>query len=692
MDNLYKNLPPQLDTALNHYYTAPQPDPAFANQLEAQLRQRHKNPISRRITLMDSLRTRPALAILTALLALLTLTGVVYALGRLSGFIPGFGFTTGSNEVLVLAEPVESSHDGITLRLENAVSDEARFWVTLTAQGLSEEVFTSQAFLVLPDGKEIQFQEGANNSPSEGVMQLSYIFPALPAKTNALTLRIEDLAGEPFNLAVQLRPVEPGEIIPAQPNDATPLQSENDNGLHLVLENIAPASDKTVLHISLHFDQPNTWVNGMWSIALNDVEGRVYPLEDITPDTMDIGKTRIYQTIPFTGAEQLVISLHSFPPGENTLPMFQDFSADKTGFTFDPGANPQEGQTWKLDETITLGNFTLHAIAARMTDPSSLVFEFEPDERVTGAMLYTPHPLLRGATGGVPVQEGNFAVGMTFESVPTQPFIVYVTLVYYTTSGPWELYWQPPAAPPSSEMLSPTHTTAPSQSPAPTSTQVPSDPLLTEVLALAQKFDAPFQQGPGWVHIIRESNTTQRAGQTFPPPYIQTEIWYEIDKEGYIQRSVYQDFDANGTLLQQSASIGSYSINFTTGDSGSYPAEPQHVSLDLLSSLLSQVDRSITYVQHEKTQCENGEECLLITIQDALAEPALNPGEEKAFIGSGLRVWINLATGLQVIEQYFWQLEDGSESINSTSQVLLVEKQETAPPQILDVLARVIVP
>ncbi len=691
MDNLYPNLPPQLDSALNNYYVAPRPDPAFADQLETQLRQRYKKPNYGRNTLMQTLRSRPALAILAAILALITLSGVVYALGLLSGFIPGFGFTSGSGEVFVLTEPVESSRNGITLHLENAVSDETRFWATLTAQGLSEEILSSQAFVELPDGKELQFQEGANSSLAEDTMQFSYIFPALPAGTRTLTLRIENLAGETFSLAVKLRPVKPGEIIQAQSADAAPPQSESNNGLRLVLDNVAPASDKTVLQLSLHFDQPNTWVNGMWSIALSDEDGHFYPLEDITPETMDIGETRIYQTIPFTGTEQLTFRLNSFPPGENTLPMFQDFSADKIGFTFDPGADPQVGQTWELDETITLGNFVLHAVAARMTDPSSLVFEFDPDETVTGVMLYTPNPLLRGATGGVPMQAENFTTGMTFESIPTQPFDVYVTLVYYKTSGPWELHWQPPAAPPP-PALSPTHTTAPTHAPAPTGTQASSDPLLIEVLALAQKFDAPFQQGPGWVHIIRASNTTQRAGQTFPPPYIQTEIWYEIDEEGYIRRSVYQDFDANGTLLQQSASIGSYSINFTTGDSGLYPAEPQHVSLDLLSPVLSRADPSETHIEHEQTRCENGEECLLITIQDTLAKPALNPGEEKAFIGSGWRVWINLATGLQVTEQYFWLLEDGSESISSTREVLLVEKQETAPQQILDILASVIVP
>jgi len=42
---------------------------------------------------MQTLRARPIFALIVVLIALSLLTGVVYALGRLTGFIPGFGFT-----------------------------------------------------------------------------------------------------------------------------------------------------------------------------------------------------------------------------------------------------------------------------------------------------------------------------------------------------------------------------------------------------------------------------------------------------------------------------------------------------------------------------------------------------------------------------------------------------------------------
>ena len=71
-----------------------------------------------RRSLAQALRARPVLLIVVLLLSLALLSGAVYAIGRLAGFVPGFGFATG--EVYVLDEPVELVQNGITLRLEGA--------------------------------------------------------------------------------------------------------------------------------------------------------------------------------------------------------------------------------------------------------------------------------------------------------------------------------------------------------------------------------------------------------------------------------------------------------------------------------------------------------------------------------------------------------------------------------------------
>jgi hypothetical protein len=711
MDEMNLTLPPELETALTGFYSAPEPDSAFAVRLESQLRQhqtqmmftRQKSNFSfsnSKRSLMQTLRARPVLAFLAAILALIMLTGMAYAVGRLTGFIPGFGFTSNTGTVFILAEPVESSQAGITLRIDNAVSDDTRFWAALTVKGSTGRESKLQVFVLLPDGKKVQMTVGGMTSSPNGESQISYNFPALPSGTQSMTILIENLDGQNFALALRLRPVKPGEIIPIHPTENAQPQSSSQNGVSLVLDNVALASDKTILQVSLKSDRPNTWVVGRWNIRLSDQAGLAYPVLDITPATIDMGKTRIFQTSPFTGTEQLTLSLVVFPD-PNVLPMFDDFSAEGLGFTFDPGNNPEVGQTWELNEIIKVGQFTIHVVRAKLTAEPGLAFEFAPSENITGAMLYTTDPLLRGSTGGVPVQEGNFTAGMTFEKIPTQPFKVVISRVNYTVTGPWQFQWQPPAAPtPAVPPITPTPSAT--QAPFATSTLASSDPVVLEVQQLAQKFDALFQQGPGWVHVVNETITENRqAGQTFPPPYIKSEQWNEIDTDGYILRSVWLDKDVTGKVIQQVASIANYSINFTSGDAGFNGNSKYRISFDMLTQDLNQAAQYKTLVSSENIKCEvvpvpvrgeDGSACLLVTLLDSFAQSVQNPGEAQSFSGAGRRTWINLQTGQQVRTQSFWRLQDGNERVNYTHQTVLVEKVNAPPQEILDILSRVVVP
>ena len=139
MDEMNPTLPPELESSLDDFYATPEPDPAFASRLDQSLRRRFGEFSSPkhapRKTFMQSLRARPALALLIVLLAIALLSGVAYAISRLTGFIPGFGFTSGAGDVYVLQGPASVSVDGVTLQVEKAVDDGSRFWVELIRSG-----------------------------------------------------------------------------------------------------------------------------------------------------------------------------------------------------------------------------------------------------------------------------------------------------------------------------------------------------------------------------------------------------------------------------------------------------------------------------------------------------------------------------------------------------------------------------
>ena len=685
MDEMNWTLPPDLEKAIKKYYAAPEPSLAFASQLELELRHydanvSHSSQQNQRF-LIRSLRTRPALAILLVMLALLLLSGVAYAIGRLSGFIPGFGFTSG--DAYVLNGPVEVIQSDILIRVEHAVNDDAGLWVELNVQGLQNGSDYAQAYIVSENGDKIQSQRGGGINPEAGVWHMSYLFPPLQNPGSPVQLILENLGAQTVHLTFTLRPAQADEVLPVFSENTLPMQGEMRDHMAFALDNVAMSTDRTVLQVSLHFDQPGIWLAAQWGVTMTDDEGHIYPLTDITPETMDIGVTRIYQTVPLQGNERLKLDLVSFPTA-SALPMLMDFSTNPATFLFDPGADPQVGQTWPLDETLQVGQFTLHIVGARMTSPTELLFEFEPTQNVTGVMLYST--LASGASGGVPIQSGNFIAGMTLAKAPVAPFEIQVRGVYYTATGPWQVEWQAPVA---SVLNFPTMTPAPSPTPLIIPTLVSQDPILLEVHALAQKFDYTIVQGPAWIHVVYGTTTENRLpGQTYPPPYYQQEQWYEIDADGWVTHSLTTDRDADGNILQQSASIGTKGINFTTGDVFENP--PYLLSFDFLTRDLDSALSREQPVLREEISCDDGSRCLLITIREQYNPPIQNPDQPIAFYGGGLRVWINVETGQQVKHESYSQMEDGTEQIRYTQRALLVEKVSAPPGEVLKILDRIL--
>ena len=105
---------------------------------------------------------------------------------------------------------------------------------------------------------------------------------------------------------------------------------------------------------------------GRWQAQLTGPDGSLYPLLDISPGTLD-DTTRIYQTVPFTGREQLTLTLKMFPQGED-LPFFVDYSAEQAGFTFDLGPDPQIGQEWELNHVCRWPSFVRWPFSALRTE------------------------------------------------------------------------------------------------------------------------------------------------------------------------------------------------------------------------------------------------------------------------------------------------------------------------------------
>lgn len=711
MDDMNPTLPPDLNSALSDFYTAPQPNPAFADRLERQLLTQFSAPDANRLTgksanrptgepknwsaFMQTLRARPALVLLLAILALALLTGAAYAIGRLSGYIPGFGFTGDTGAALTLLEPVEITHEGIILRILQATSDPERFSVTVEQIGqvdATSDFIDPFASVFLPDDKEIEFRQSSGDREDNRLVTV-FEFAPLPSGTGELTLRYEIIDRDQgvlwqAELLLRLRPLRGDEIIPPPAQETwQPISSKSQGGLRLVLENVAAASDKTILQVAMRFDQPDTNLNNDWNVLLKDNQGQSYPLTLVMSDSNNLVKT--YETIPFKGGELLTLSLTSFPDPVN-LPLSQDFWDDAPAFTFNPGLNPQVGQTWQLGKTLQAGDFNLKITQAALNAPGVLVISLQSEPKITAAMFRSEKA--SGAGGDMPGQDGIITATLRFDTLPAEPFEIYLMRVYYTAQGEWNIPWQAPAAP-LGVQVGGKSTPAPTQSIFTTPTPAFSDPVWLELVRLTESFDLPFQQGPGWIRHVTETETFPRPGQTFPPPYIKSEQWLEIDENGFVRRTLHTDYDSAGNILQQSVTIGDYFVNFTVGDSGYLSGRRyRFTSAFLRQDFNAVMEYGNTTVAIEEILCKDGEPCYLITFLETFGNTIQNPGENQAFSGSARQVLVDKASGKTLQTRTLWRFEDGTERVDHTQTLLSIEKLPAPPDEVIQILDKIVVP
>ncbi len=687
-----------MEKSVSAYFSSPQPRTDFVTELGSKLRlqYQHTQPARQEISTrrngfwLRKFQARPVLLILTVFIAVLALTGIVYAFGRLGGFIPGFGFTSGSQPIYVLDQPVTQTQDGVTFRVDQAVSEAEKFWIKVQVENLPEEPEFSTALLRLPDGTQIERDFGQSQKDDD-ILMLIYTFAALPNPDAPLTLVIKDLLTEPVQIPITLRAIRKSEMLPAADLGDDPLTSPMEGGLQLSLDYLAPARDRTIFQVSVHFEQPNTWIIGRWTVTLQDENGAIYPLTEITPDTMDRNRTALYQTAPFTGQERLTLKLQNEIARNGKIQIMRDYYNQPGVFSFDPGENPQPGQTWELDQPVQVGDLTLRVIGAKSLSDKELAFEFAAHEGVTAVMLSADVDSIQNARSNPPVENQNFSGIIGFDEIPNQPFHVLISMVYMDISGNWQLDWMPPAMPTdAATQFFPTATQP--LLPTPTLEAKIEDELYQRVKALSDQFDAPYQQGPGWVHVSKEQHSQVVEGQVLPPPYMKTDIWYEIDAAGYVLRSLYTDTTTDGSIIQQVAAIGNYSVNFTFGGGGYNNPVAYRPTLDQLSESFKHAEEDKSDIQGEEVDCLDGNRCLLVSVRNMFEHVLQLSGNEKAMSGTVFKVWIDLETGLQFKSETIYLYVDGSETVNSSNQVLKVERMDQAPQEIVGLLDRVVLP
>lgn len=455
--------------------------------------------LNQRKTFMQTLRSRPALAIILAFLALLLLTGVVYAIGRLTGYIPGIGFVQ-KDSLRVLAEPVSQTQDGITVSIEQVFADSERTIIIYKTEGLTIAAANSQGegggnpfgsvqLLRLPDGSTLEESMSYSGTPeplldsikTEGgwpnyVARL--VYPPISSDVNELTLLIPVLQNMPIGAAaenweitfhlkpapadityapvIEFTPVSQ-EVMPVAGETSTPALSNiaTLNGFTLQLDNVIELEDGYVFTGNLSWDD-SVFATGKGMISeavipvLTDANGQVVPVEEVPLDWSNQEHKALwsYRTNSKAFAGPLTLSVSSI---KTTL------IAPAIDFAVDFGSNPQIGQIRDVNQDFVVEGHTIRLLSIELvTLPDTcqgvgVNFNFSSDFPNIGAdvtdVVAQPPAICSGGGGGGggAYNPTIFSTGVMNKDMPTGLHHYSINMyIPYVVSGMLQVTWTPP--------------------------------------------------------------------------------------------------------------------------------------------------------------------------------------------------------------------------------------------------------
>lgn len=439
-----------------------------------------------RKSFMVTLRARPALMILLVLLALALLSGVAYAIGKATGYIPGVGLVDQSISLRRLAQPVTLTRDGISLTVEQVVLSADKTVVIYKVEGIPDDAYGSETgesgdvssysssmvvpldgtpdgssttmyedgtcfseeHLLLPDGSVLPMQTGEGSGWASG-FENRHVFGPLPMGVNEATFVMScipqtksGMLPENWEISLQFVPASPDVKVLPVFDISVPAADESQR--LMILERVIETDEGYILvgkFRSIGLPEHAVASGERQFLKISDANGQV--VNAAHANGIDVDGT----FGEFGLAYEIKGKQHAWPLSLVLDEVVVLFYQQSTEFEFDTGPNSQVGQTWILKPEVELMGYTIHEVAIeRRKQGYGFTIKSDPD-----VLMVIPEikgfPYTRAGGGGDGYGRGETYYQGEFKGeVPSGKLTVQLGWLRAIIHGPWQVQWSPGVA------------------------------------------------------------------------------------------------------------------------------------------------------------------------------------------------------------------------------------------------------
>lgn len=383
------------------------------------------------------LHSRTLIAVLTALICLVLISGGAYALARSLGYIPELGLVTKGTQVRLLASPISRTRDSVTITVKDAIWNAENMLVVFEVQGLSPETYSPlEPLNTCTVATELHFSNAKPVEPSEGETEpltseyeSRYKFESIPPDATGVTLFIPCIEGAlapgilPENWEVPLHfiaapPDMIQTIVPViEPTDAAIPQAADPLGTANAQPTIQPqathtnrlpagetqpgAGTQNPISISQVIDTGDTYIlvgschppaptqAGEWRsdlrwITLTDDNGQAVNYQPPADIHLPAADTLQEHTWAIEFSKEFVSPLHIHCLMRYAL---KSAAQDAVRLDFDAGPDPQPGQEWDLNREFQYaGHMVRLAKISTNIGKAGYIFWFETEDPSINAL------------------------------------------------------------------------------------------------------------------------------------------------------------------------------------------------------------------------------------------------------------------------------------------------------------------